>query len=444
MSAQRGCKQPPARWPQAEASRRRSVGMENPAGASSRAPRAPGAPPSTADALTRAARATTPGPRRLTVPPPRPLLHEPAQERVLATVKGKERGTPVTPALASPGASRASSQGRFFINARCGAALQRDKTPFVTTGSFQSLLRLPKTNTTASQRERGRAPEPRQEQGMLPADAGGGGDLAAPIPPGSQILQQGWLTLERVTNFSSHVPSPWDELARLRHAWRWHNSLIHNSGFLPLSQRPGPPRQSQIHFGFLTNPHDLEILSWAFSACPVQGSSSPGLAWKLHGWVVGPGFARPCRGFLHRFPASCLLNTRESLTRERRGFCSRTVCIKGNGSCSNVTPCPILQTREEGTFREYGTPRVRAEAGANPPGSSAAPGTIRNASVCARGGELRRSFAAGQHVCSSWMGREPHRQPAHLKLRVPTPQLRKIFLFLPLSRPAWPRSQDPA
>lgn len=55
---------------------------------------------------------------------------------------------------------------------------------------------------------------------MLPADAGGGGDLAAPIPPGSQILQQGWLTLERVTNFSSHIPSPWDNQARLALARR--------------------------------------------------------------------------------------------------------------------------------------------------------------------------------------------------------------------------------
>lgn len=41
--------------------------------------------------------------------------------------------------------------------------------------------------------------------------------------------------------------------------------------------------------------------------------------------------------------------------------------------CSVAAAAPVLQTREEETFREYATPRVRAEAGANLTGSSAAP-----------------------------------------------------------------------
>lgn len=98
--------------------------------------------------------------------------------------------------------------------------------------------------------------------------------------------------------------------------------------------------------------------------------------WKLHSRVVGLWFALLCFASLSckrliKHPGKSDTGTTWFLLPNR--LHKRKWQLLQRCGC-----CPILQTREEETFREAATPRVRAEAAANSSGSWLLPAAQRS------------------------------------------------------------------
>lgn len=155
--------------------------------------------------------------------------------------------------------------------------------------------------------------------------------------------------------------------------------------------------------------------------------------WKLHSRVVGLWFALLCFASLSckrliKHPGKSDTGTTWFLLLNR--LHKRKWQLLQRRGC-----CPILQTREEETFREAATPRVRAEAAANPSGSWLLPAAQRSCCswykmhvcVCARRrpvtpGTPSSIFATarGRKSCPNSSAPHPLQEPAPLTSPLPT------------------------